>query len=407
MKLIKVLNQSFAVNYNYEAYFTEGVFELDNTILTSVVKKQAKGPAKILIVIDERIAQTQPQLMDQIDAYMKAHSDVLTLCEPPLRVTGGEPIKNDPKVLEEIYQHINDDRICRHSYIIAIGGGALLDAVGFVAATAHRGIRCIRMPTTVLSQDDSGVGVKNGVNHFGKKNWIGTFAPPYAVINDFQFLKSLEVRDWLSGLAEAVKVSLIKDASLFQFIRENKEKIRYEKDPVAMQEIIWRSAELHMLHIGTAGDPFELGSSRPLDFGHWAAHKLEQLTNYRLHHGEAVAIGVALDTTYSHLIGLLTAKEWKQVLETLEGLGLNLYVPELSAITEDPESNESIFRGLTEFREHLGGELTIMLLDKIGKGIEVHSVDFQAYRRAIDILKDRYGEKTESKTKNTKALGEL
>ncbi|MCV5942208.1 3-dehydroquinate synthase, partial [Escherichia coli] len=84
------------------------------------------------------------------------------------------------------------------------GGGAVLDMVGFAAATAHRGVRLVRVPTTVLAQNDSGVGVKNSVNAYGKKNWLGTFAPPYAVLNDLPFLTALEDRDWLGGLAEAV-----------------------------------------------------------------------------------------------------------------------------------------------------------------------------------------------------------
>src|SRR5579883_3019905 len=263
-----VIKQSFAVNYNYDVYFTQGLFEPTNDTLLKVIHRQAGGPAKIFVVMDERLAEKQPMLCKKIAAYAKAHKDVMTLCEKPFCVPGGELIKNDFEILKKIYQHINDDGICRHSYIIAMGGGALLDAVGFAAATAHRGIRLIRVPTTVLSQDDSGVGVKNGVNYFGKKNYIGTFAPPYAVLNDFNFIRTLDFRDWLSGIGEALKVSLIKDADLFHYIRTNAAKLIKEKNEEIMQEIICRSAELHLLHIGTQGDPFELGSSRPLDFGH-------------------------------------------------------------------------------------------------------------------------------------------
>lgn len=396
MSATKHLKQNFVVNYNYDVYFTNGLFELDNPVFSDVVKKETDVPSKVLVIIDERIAASRKGLCDKIIAYAKAHNDTMELCEKPLCMPGGEGIKNDPHLIDVIYDHINKDGVDRHNYIVAIGGGAFLDAVGYAAATAHRGIRLIRVPTTVLSQDDSGVGVKNGINYFGKKNYIGTFAPPYAVLNDFGFLESLEYRDWVSGFAEAVKVSLIKDATLFNYIKENAGKIKYQKDSgisETMQNIICRSAELHMIHIATQGDPFELGSSRPLDFGHWAAHKLEQLTNHRLRHGEAVAIGVCLDTTYSYLTGLLSEKDWNEIVTTMESLGFNLYVPELSQKMDDPNHQDSIFKGLVEFREHLGGELTIMMLKKIGVGMEIHSVDFEIFRKAINMLKERFGQK--------------
>ena len=381
----RILKQSFAVNYSYDVYFTNGLFKIENPVFYTAIRKPS-GVARAVIIMDERISEANPELCKEILAYFAAHKAIISLCEPILLVPGGEAIKNDPGLIKLMYEHINDAKICRHSYVVAIGGGALLDAVGFAAATAHRGIRLIRVPTTVLSQDDSAVGVKNSINFFGKKNYIGTFAPPYAVLNDIDFLKSLEFRDWSSGLAEAVKVSLIKDADFFQYIHDNVVRLRVHKDVDVMQNIICGSAELHLKHIGTQGDPFELGSSRPLDFGHWAAHKLEQITGHRLRHGESVAIGVALDTTYSYLTGLLSKKEWQSVLDTLRGLGLAVYVPELMQKMDDPNHVDSIFKGLIEFQEHLGGELTIMMLEKIGKGTEIHSVDFSIYRDAIKML---------------------
>jgi 3-dehydroquinate synthase len=267
--------------------------------------------------------------------------------------------------------------------VIAIGGGALLDMAGFAAATSHRGVRLIRLPTTVLAQNDSGVGVKNSLNLFGKKNFIGTFTPPFAVINDFDFLDSLPDRDWCSGVAEAVKVGLIKDASFFEYV-ESVASALASRDRGVMERVIYRCAELHLQHIA-GSDPFETGSSRPLDFGHWAAHKLEQLTNHRLRHGEAVSVGIALDTTYSHLRGMLSKQEWLRVMNVLMELDLPLYVPELEA--GDEFESGSLLSGLSEFREHLGGELTIMLLEGIGRGIEVHEMDRDTIRRSVASLR--------------------
>ncbi|MFA5959535.1 MAG: 3-dehydroquinate synthase [Tatlockia sp.] len=386
--MYKVLKQSFAVNYEYDVHFTKGMFDTDNPILSEVVEKQMGGPAKVLVVMDSSINQFNPDLLKKITNYMHAHSKTMVLCGEPLCLSGSEGIKNDPHFINMIYKCINEGGICRHSYVMAIGGGALLDAVGFAAATAHRGVRLIRVPTTVLSQDDSGVGVKNGINFFGKKNYIGTFAPPYAVINDIDFVKSLADRDWLSGLAEAVKVSLIKDAEFFHYIYNNADALRETKDLDILQNIICQSANFHLKHIGTQGDPFEMGSSRPLDFGHWAAHKLEQTTNHRLRHGEAVAIGVALDSTYSYLTGLMSERDWRLIIDVFKKLNLALFVPELTDNMADPYAEDSIFKGLIEFREHLGGQLTIMMLKKIGQGMEVHEVDFDKYRQAIGLLQE-------------------
>ena len=319
------------------------------------------------------------ELIAQLTAYAQQHSNALRLAAVSV-VPGGEAAKNDPQAVEKIQQLIHQTGLCRHSYILAIGGGAVLDMVGYAAATAHRGIRLIRVPTTVLAQNDSGVGVKNGIYAFGKKNFLGTFAPPYAVLNDSDFLPSLSDRDWRSGIAEAIKVALIKDASFFELI-ETRTSALVRRDMNAMQQLIYRCAQLHLEHIANSGDPFEMGSSRPLDFGHWAAHKLEQLTNYSLRHGEAVAIGMALDSTYSYLLGLLSHREWQQILHLLEALGFALYVPQMR--------QDRLFQGLAEFREHLGGELTLMLLQEIGQGIEVHEVDPLLYTEAISILADR------------------
>jgi 3-dehydroquinate synthase len=256
--------------------------------------------------------------------------------------------------------------------VLAVGGGALLDMVGYAAATAHRGVRLVRVPTTVLSQNDSGIGVKNSVNAFGKKNFLGTFAPPFAVFNDFTFLTTLSDRDWRAGISEAIKVALLKDAAFFAFLEEHATAL-VERDMTAMQWLVYRCAELHLEHIATSGDPFELGSSRPLDFGHWAAHKLEQLSNYELRHGEAVGIGLALDATYAHLVGLLPKADWQRILDLILASGLPLYAHELDMSALD--GNRAILAGMEEFREHLGGRLTIMLLEGIGRGIEVHEMD--------------------------------
>jgi 3-dehydroquinate synthase len=247
-------------------------------------------------------------------------------------------------------------------------------------------VRLIRVPTTVLAQDDSGVGVKNGVNAFGKKNYLGTFAPPYAVVNDFGFLSTLSDRDWRGGMSEAIKAALIRDRGFFDFLEQHARAL-VDRDAALMEQLIRRSAALHLQHIATSGDPFELGSSRPLDFGHWAAHKLEQVTGHRLRHGEAVGIGIALDSTYSHLAGFLPEPQWRRIIDLVLALGLSVYAPALSDHLDTPEDSRSVLRGLAEFQEHLGGRLTIMLLEDIGRPFDVHEIRRDLMIRSIDMLK--------------------
>ena len=377
---ISSLKQNFAVKFTYDVQFTRGLFEITNPLLAEVISDRQNQAKSIIVAIDAGLLDSHPQLISQIEQYSQNFSDKINLTTEPIIIPGGEAAKNDPSLVEKIQQAIEERGICRHSYVLAIGGGAVIDMVGYAAATAHRGIRLIRIPTTVLAQNDAAIGVKNGINAFGKKNFLGTFAPPFAVLNDFDFLNTLDDRDWRSGMAEAVKVALIKDRAFFEFISD-RAKVLAQRDSQSMEQLIYRCCQLHLNHIANYGDPFEMGSSRPLDFGHWAAHKLEHLSNYRLRHGEAVAIGMALDCTYSYLTGLLSKPEWHKIIQTLQNLGFELYVPEL-------DTAEQIFQGLVEFREHLGGNLAIMLLQTIGSGLEVDQVNLSTYKRAIVMLQN-------------------
>ena len=319
---MSVIEHSIQVSWQLRVFFTEDVFAPDNPVLKDVLA--GSTPRKILVVLDESLAQASPELERRIENYFAAHTSSLKLVLPPQPVPGGETAKNSSTLAGELHAQIHRAHLDRHSCLIAVGGGALLDVAGFAAATAHRGVRHIRIPTTTLSQADSGVGVKNGINAFGQKNFIGTFAPPFAVINDFNLLATLKPHDKRSGYVEAVKVACIRDAKFFEDLESDAEKLA-AFEPSAMKHLIRRCAELHLNHIATGGDPFERGSARPLDFGHWAAHKLEQLSSFQIAHGDAVAIGIALDVLYSRNTGLLDVKPAARILNLLEKLGFKLF----------------------------------------------------------------------------------
>ncbi|MFT5192740.1 MAG: 3-dehydroquinate synthase [Verrucomicrobiales bacterium] len=376
-----IIRRDISLTYCHQVLFTQGVFDPVNDTLAGVLEGSGTENVKVLVFVDDQL-----DLGDSVETYFQERSG-LTLVASPISLPGGEAAKNDWSLVEFVWQAVHDHQLCRHSYIIAIGGGAIQDLVGFAASTAHRGIRHVRMPTTTLSQGDGGVGVKNGVNFFRKKNWVGSFAIPHAVVNDLDFLETLPEREKRAGLIEAVKVALIRDRAFYERIEELAPALgRLEE--VAIQEVIEQSAFHHVDHIAGGGDPFEHGSARPLDFGHWAAHKLEQLSNFGITHGEAVGIGMAIDLLYSVRVGLLESEVADRVLNLISSLGFQLYVPELEK--KDALGRLEVLQGLEEFREHLGGELTITLLRSLGEKLEVHDMDEAAVLSALGTLRERY-----------------
>jgi 3-dehydroquinate synthase len=379
--------QSFAVPYEYPVYFAQHLFSRDNPVFRDVLlRREPARRHRFVVFIDSNVAGSFPSLAHDIAGYASVHADAMELVAPAQTVPGGEPVKNDPTLVTQLQHRLVELGVDRHAYVVGIGGGAFLDLIGFVAATTHRGIRHIRVPTTVLAQNDSGVGVKNGVNAFGVKNLLGCFAPPFAVLNDSDFLRTLHPRDKIAGIAEAVKVALIRDRLFFEWLESHAQALR-DCDGPAMARMIRRCAELHMRQIAHGGDPFETGSARPLDYGHWSAHKLEALTAHELRHGEAVAIGLALDTRYSVQVGMLAPGGEDRVRLLLKRLGFHLWHPALES--RDAQGHWLLLRGLEEFREHLGGDLTVTLLRDIGVGEEVHQMDSREIHRALAWLRQQ------------------
>ncbi len=378
-----------ALAHEHRLIFTRGVLAETNPLLADLLTPREPGETvRAMVFWDAGLEDSFPGIAEQIVGWFAAQGGRVQLAAPPVYLDGGEAVKNDFHQLERVWSAINAAGLCRHSYVIAIGGGAVLDLVGFAAATAHRGIPLVRLPTTSLSQADGGVGVKNGVNYFGKKNWLGSFAVPHAVVNDFAFLDGLPLRARRAGLIEAVKVALIRDAAFFECIAAHVPALaQCEREP--FEAVIRESARQHLEHIATAGDPFERGSARPLDFGHWAAHKLEQLTEFRVSHGEAVAVGMAMDLIYARRIGLLPEAVAERILGVIAGLGFELFAPVREI--RGPSGRQDMIDGLEEFREHLGGRLSIPMIRAPGDRLEVHEIEGAVVKAAFDELRARYG----------------
>lgn len=374
---VDVYNIHFNVPQTQRLRFTNNVLDTDIDVLVSLFEQSGPAAAKVQVWVDSGLKKSHQEIFNNFVKLLKNY-ETIELVDDIQYVSGGEDSKRDPQLIEQMLAVFNKSNLDRRSYILVIGGGAVLDAVGFAAATAHRGIRLIRIPTTTLSQGDSGVGVKNAINFFEKKNWLGTFATPWAVINDVKILESLPDRDFRCGFAEAVKVSLLKSADQFNLLVANARDI-HNRDIEKSNQALKHSVLLHLAHITRGGDPFEAEMARPLDFGHWSAHKLEPLSGYTLRHGEAVSIGVALDSLYSSRVHGLSREDAHRVVACLAQIGLPTCHPQLS-------NKEALFNGLEEFRQHLGGELTITMIQQPGKPVNVNAIDYAEMGASIDEL---------------------
>ncbi len=374
--------QRLQVALSYEVVFTRGICDPDNPVMSEILHRQ--GCRRILVFLDSGLVDHWPDLPEWFERYLRHHR--LDLAAAPTILPGGEKVKDGWTHTGVAIDEIQRNRLCRHSVVLAAGGGALIDTVGFAASLVHRGVRLVRVPTTTLAQGDSGVGVKNGVNFKGIKNLLGVFDPPFAVINDLDFLRTLEPELVLDGIAEAFKVAIIKDAEFFRFLLDSAGELN-RGDSAEVHEAVRRSGYLHLDHIAKGGDPFEVGNSRPLDFGHWSAHWLEGVSCYAVRHGQAVAIGIALDTFLAADLGLITEPERDEILLGLESSGLPIWHPLLAS--RDVNGDLRVLNGLDLFREHHGGTLSITLPQGLGQRIEIESVDTQAIERGVAFLNVR------------------
>jgi len=366
----------FSCEFTHRLRFTGNVFAAGNDAISQILSRESQSYSNIAVYIDDNFARPRPNLVRQIQAYFTKY-----LPENSPRITivpGGEQIKNSEQNFQAILDSLEQSRLCRKSFVIAVGGGAVLDAVGFAAAITHRGLRLIRIATTTLSQADSAMAVKNGINAFGKKNYLGLFTTPWAIINDESTLETLTNDHWLAGFSEAIKVALLKDPLLFEYIHRNRESVQRRNLDVSIP-IIRRSARLHFDHITQNGDPFERENARPLDFGHWSAHKLEQMSSFELTHGQAVAIGIAIDATYANIMGWLCDADHQRILDCLNGIGFRLYHKVMNQA-------KTLLGGLDEFQEHLGGKLTIPSITRIGEAFDIFEIDTNRMLTAISYL---------------------
>jgi 3-dehydroquinate synthase len=375
------LKIKISVPFSFNVIFARNVFSSRDFLKNFFISPGSIEKKKVIFFIEDTVAESFPDILEKIESF-DSKTKGIELVHPVFVLPGGEQNKNIKEAVK-ICSILSKNKICRQSIVAVVGGGAFLDTVCFAASISHRGVCQVRFPTTVVSQCDSGLGVKNAVNLFGKKNFAGVFFPPSAVINDFAFLKTLAPRDINSGLAEAIKIAVIKDSSFFSYLEKNTENIRGDNSPI-LEKIIVRCAKLHADHISDSGDPFEFGNAKPLDFGHWLAHKLESMSKGKMRHGEAVAVGIATDSFYAMKKGLLSKGEFERIINILKSYSLPIWTPFLG---KKSKGRLSILDGIAEFREHLGGKLSITLPSGIGSKIEINKIDCKIIEDAFIYFK--------------------
>lgn len=285
----------------------------------------------------------------------------------------GEGNKNLLTV-QNIYARLIEMGADRSTLLIGIGGGIVTDITGFVASTYMRGLDFGYVSTTLLGQVDASIGGKNGVNIINYKNMVGTFAQPLFVISDVEFLRTLPPRELRAGMGEVVKMSIVGDAELFEFIEQNISHDCYANTDI-MQRIVLDSVRLKADIVDR--DECEKGIRRVLNLGHTIAHAIEKCTR-KLNHGEAVAVGLSKIAHVSHSLGILAEEDMQRIDSILEKIGFVLDIP---------ASVIDVLREVRYDKKKSDNKLRIVLPEKIGS-CRIEEMPFDEVERSFSILKE-------------------
>jgi len=272
-----------------------------------------------------------------------------------LEVPAGEEQKS-LETASRLYEALTDFYAERTTPILALGGGVIGDLSGFVAATYLRGVPLVQLPTTLLAQLDSSIGGKVAVNHDSLKNKIGAFYQPKLVLSDITALKTLPNGELSDALAEAIKYGAIRDAELFAYIEQNLEAIK-SLDDTALETIVARAAMIKAEIVEK--DERDFGLRQILNYGHTLGHALESVSDFRIRHGEAVAIGMVAAARISQRLGTLERKEVTRLRKVISGAGLPTSLPGL-------EINKLI-QAMKHDKKNVQGNIRFVLLKSIGE----------------------------------------
>lgn len=347
LNLNNKITASYEKKFSYDVIFEENIFNKKNPLIRQVTKDR-----KLIIVISETVEKLYFKKI--LEYFRSNHLDFSVL-----KIKTGEENKTLQNV-EVIIDFCNQNNADRKTILIGIGGGILLDIVGFAASMVRRKIDYIRIPTTLVGQIDAGVGIKTGVNFEKKKNYIGSFYPPVACFNDISFLYTLSEIDIICGLAEIIKMGIIVDASLFSLIEENKDCLinnNYQTE-AGENATVNLMATVDMIE-ELKQNFFEENLERLVDFGHTFSPYIEEKSNYKIPHGMAVALDIALSTEISFLKKHIEQEDHERILKLLLDCKLDIYNQETFNAAE-------LEKSLDRIELHRGGDINLVVPKTIG-----------------------------------------
>lgn len=358
----------------YVVQFYDGLFSHANTVLLRAGIGQTPACQRRLVVVDERVLDLYGW---EIESYFRANRVQFRVL--PLPST--EPEKTMQNVYR-IARALDEFGVNRRSDpLIAIGGGVLMDVAGFAASLYRRGLPYVRVPTTLMGLIDAGIGVKTGINFEAHKNRLGAYFSPQHTYLDTHFLRTLDDRHMANGIAEIIKIALIKDERLFQLLEQNVDRLIADRfsGRDAYRDILTR-ATVGMLD-ELAGNLWEDCLERVVDYGHTFSPRLEMVALPELLHGEAVAIDMALSLVIARGRGLITPRELFRALGLMEAYGLPIHHPYCT--------QELLMKGLAESTSHRDGLQRTPLTHGIGNAVFVNDLTADEIASATRLLAAR------------------
>ena len=358
------MDNRLTVNYNNKPCY-DIVFTTDFSALKDEILNLGFEHRKIAIITDTNVEKLYAN--EVLNALNNDYDTVVTYAIP-----AGEEHKNLDEI-RKIYDFLMERHFDRHDLLLALGGGVVGDMCGFVAATYLRGVSFIQIPTTLLSQTDSSVGGKTGVDLGGVKNMVGAFYMPRLVYMNVSTLNSLDDRQYASGFAEVMKYGLIKDESFYTWLIDNMYEI-IDKDPEVVLEMVKHSCDIKRAVVEK--DPTEKGDRMLLNFGHTLGHAIEKHKNFEMLHGECVALGSIAAAFISWKRGLLSMEEYYEIRD--------MFVPFNLPISVEDIDKEAVLDITRSDKKADSDKIKFILLKKIGKAFVDDSVTRQEMDKALD-----------------------
>lgn len=329
----------------YDIYITRDFTEISQELSPFISREK-----KVCIVTDSNVGPLYAEALKEEISKLSDKVDIYT-------IPAGEEYKTLDSV-KGIYTFLIQEGYGRKDLLIALGGGVIGDMTGYTAATYLRGVDYIQVPTTLLSQCDSSIGGKTGVDFDGYKNMVGAFKMPRLVYMNMSTLVTLEDRQYFSGFAEVMKHGLIKDARFYTWLIEQMYEI-CEKDMNVLEEMILRSCTIKKQVVEK--DPTEQGDRALLNFGHTIGHAIEKARNFQLFHGECVALGAVAAAYISWKREMISMEDYYEIRD--------MFVPFYLPITVDDIDPAEVLKLTKSDKKTQAGVTKFILLERIGKAV--------------------------------------